>query len=269
MSRHKSAAENEKENLKWISYGGDILSSTKTAAVMNQIEEWQRDEPEKKIIVFSQFHTFHGLRIREKTTHMMRMLVLAEMFKKRGWSYLKYTGRMSQAHRVKALEDFTNEAECKILIASLKAGGVGLNLTMASKVICVDLWWNSSVEQQGSLSISPSTENPRKGASANTREAFCRVFRIGQESETFISRFVVRNTVDERIQAMQERKQKAIGQAIDDDTMLREMTLQELMGLFGEVQLDENEKPFILVDDEGEYDNEGPPTMLGSQHDCA
>ncbi|KAL8869106.1 MAG: hypothetical protein Q9174_004519 [Haloplaca sp. 1 TL-2023] len=57
MSRHKSAAENEKENLKWISYGGDILSSTKTAAVMNQIEEWQRDEPEKKIIVFSQFHT--------------------------------------------------------------------------------------------------------------------------------------------------------------------------------------------------------------------
>ncbi|KAL8968912.1 MAG: hypothetical protein Q9183_002247 [Haloplaca sp. 2 TL-2023] len=56
-SRKRNAAENEKENLKWISYGGDILSSAKTTAVINQIEEWQRDEPEKKIIVFSQFHT--------------------------------------------------------------------------------------------------------------------------------------------------------------------------------------------------------------------
>ncbi|KAL8968913.1 MAG: hypothetical protein Q9183_002248 [Haloplaca sp. 2 TL-2023] len=153
---------------------------------------------------------------------------------------------MSPANRVKALEDFKNEADCKILIASLKAGGVGLNLTMASKVICVDLWWNNSVEQQ----------------------AFCRVFRIGQESETFISRFVVRNTVDERIQAMQEKKQRAINQAIDDDTMLREMTLQELMGLFGDVQLDEDDKPFILVDDEGEFDKEAPPTMLRSRFVC-
>ena len=67
---------------------------------------------------------------------------------------------------------------------------------------------------------------------------------------------------------MQERKQQAIRQAIDDDTMLREMTLQELMGLFGEVQLDENEKPFILVDDEGEFDNEAPPTMLRSRYVC-
>ena len=56
-ARKRNAAENEKENIKWISYGGDILPSAKTAAVIAQIEEWQRDEPEKKIIVFSQFHT--------------------------------------------------------------------------------------------------------------------------------------------------------------------------------------------------------------------
>lgn len=47
----------EKEDLKWISFGGEVLPSTKTAAVRAQIEEWQRDEPDKKIIVFSQFHT--------------------------------------------------------------------------------------------------------------------------------------------------------------------------------------------------------------------
>lgn len=56
---------------------------------------------------------------------------------------------MSTRERDKALVQFEADQQCKIMIASLKTGGVGLNLTMASKVICVDLWWNSSVEQQG------------------------------------------------------------------------------------------------------------------------
>ena len=51
--------------------------------------------------------------------------------------------------RDKAINMFRDNPETKILIASLKCGGVGLNLTMASKIICVDLWYNSSVEQQG------------------------------------------------------------------------------------------------------------------------
>ena len=59
---------------------------------------------------------------------------------------------MGHAEREKAISDFKQDPECRIMIASLKTGGVGLNLTMASKVICVDLWWNSSVEQQGQTS---------------------------------------------------------------------------------------------------------------------
>ena len=51
--------------------------------------------------------------------------------------------------RNQAIEDFRSGLDKLILIASLKCGGVGLNLTMASRVICVDLWWNNSVEQQG------------------------------------------------------------------------------------------------------------------------
>jgi len=65
---------------------------------------------------------------------------------------------------------------------------VGLNLTMASKVIMIDPWWNSASEQQ----------------------AFCRVFRIGQQEKTFMSRLCVRDTVDERLIQMQEKKQKEI-----------------------------------------------------------
>ena len=65
---------------------------------------------------------------------------------------------------------------------------MGLNLTMASKVIVIDPWWNSATEQQ----------------------AFCRVFRIGQDQETYMSRLCVKATVDEKLMQIQERKEKEI-----------------------------------------------------------
>ncbi|KAL9582605.1 MAG: hypothetical protein Q9212_003199 [Teloschistes hypoglaucus] len=225
-SNSRERRNQEKEALKWINLGGKVLPSTKTAAVIAQIEEWQRVEPNKKIIVFCQFHI------------MMR--VLSKMFDERGWHHVEYHGRKSQMEREKAIKGFTDKEDHRIMIASLKAGGVGLNLTMASKVISVDLWWNSSVEQQ----------------------AFCRVFRIGQESETFIKRFVVKNTVDERLQQMQKQKAEAIRQAIDDEKMLEALSIPDLMSLFGSVAYDEDDKPFILVDDEEEFAKEAPPTML-------
>lgn len=65
---------------------------------------------------------------------------------------------------------------------------------MASKVIMIDPWWNAASEQQ----------------------AFCRVFRIGQEDETFMTRMCVKNTVDERLIEMQTTKQKEIDGVMDD-----------------------------------------------------
>ncbi|KAI4269525.1 MAG: hypothetical protein LQ337_007231 [Flavoplaca oasis] len=229
------------------------------------------------------------------------MNVLAKLFTKREWGFVKvsiyisfgeqtqakhpanrpwqFNGRMSQTERDKALVDFEKDNSSKIMIASLKAGGVGLNLTMASKVICVDLWWNSSVEQQGqppfptpftpllvSYPILPSRLQPPCLTTCqilNLTPAFGRVFRIGQDSETFITRFVARNTVDDKLQQMQEAKAKAVGHAIDDETMLKALGLRELLGLFGQVDAgSDGEHPFIVVDDEGEFDSEDPPTML-------
>lgn len=66
---------------------------------------------------------------------------------------------------------------------------------MASRVIMVDPWWNSASEQQ----------------------AFCRVFRIGQKETTHMSRICVRNTVDERLIAMQKRKEEEINEVMEDD----------------------------------------------------
>lgn len=72
---------------------------------------------------------------------------------------------------------------------------MGLNLTMASRVIMLDPWWNDATEQQ----------------------AFCRVFRIGQKEETYMSRLCVKNTVDERLIEMQKRKQEEIAEVMDDN----------------------------------------------------
>lgn len=101
---------------------------------------------------------------------------------------------MSLSSRDKAIKKFANNAEAKVLLASLRCGGLGLNLTMASKVIIIDPWWNQASEQQ----------------------AFCRVFRIGQQDETLMSRMCVKGTVDERLLAMQKRKQDEIDEVMED-----------------------------------------------------
>ena len=125
---------------------------------------------------------------------------------------------------------------------------------MASRVVCIDLWWNSSVEQQGTVIIIPLRAN------ADLSEAFCRIFRIGQESETYITRFVVKNTVDEKLQDMQREKMKVIEAAMGDDgRRLGKLSLAELMRLFGPIQEDEGRKGFIIVDDEDEVDSTVPP----------
>ena len=82
-----------------------------------------------------------------------------------------------------------------MIVAHILTFPVGLNLTMASKVIMIDPWWNSASEQQ----------------------AFCRVFRIGQKHETFMSRLAVTGTVDERLMEMQVRKQKEIDSVMEED----------------------------------------------------
>ncbi len=75
------------------------------------------------------------------------------------------------------------------------------------------------------------------------------MFRVGQNQETYITRCVVEDTVDERLVEMQEEKSKVISTAMDDRSIMAQLTLPELLKLFGPVAYDENSKPFILVED--------------------
>jgi SNF2 family DNA or RNA helicase len=176
----KNRPKDKGEHKDWIDLAGsNILPSSKTIAIKAQILNWIEENPGVKIIIYTQF--IDMIRILSKVCNVER------------WKYSTYHGGKSYEARDKVIKDFSEDPQLRVLLASLKTGGVGLNLTMAQKVIVVDPWWNSSVEQQ----------------------AFCRVFRIGQEHETSMTRFVVEKTVDENMIRMQERKQTEIDEVMD------------------------------------------------------
>lgn len=133
--KRRQRLNNPEKSLRWIEMSGSLLPSAKTLAIKAQILNWIAESPKEKIIIFSQFH---GM-----------IQIIGRICTDEGWDYCQYHGRMTHDARDKAIQTFADEESKIILIASLKCGGIGLNLTMASRVICVDLWWNSSVEQQG------------------------------------------------------------------------------------------------------------------------
>ena len=137
---------------------------------------------------------------------------------------------MTHEARAAALEDFSTNPAKRILIGSLKSGGMGLNITAASRVILLDPWWNTAIEQQ----------------------AFCRVFRIGQKLETRMTRLVVRNSIDEAMMAIKERKKIEIDQVMSSAKLHERLSVEDLMRLFGnEVGEDEEGRPFIYADGDG------------------
>ncbi|KAH7115996.1 DNA repair protein-like protein rad5 [Dendryphion nanum] len=207
----------EKETISddWLAIGGGscILPSAKTIAVKAQILNWFEENHNVKVIIYTQFRTM--------------IKILAKVCQEEGWGFEEYHGGMSCVARDKAIVDFAQNADNRILLASLRSGGLGLNLTMASRVIVMDPWWNSASEQQ----------------------AFCRVFRIGQKEQTSMTRFCVKDTVDEHLIRMQERKQAEIDTVMEDGGKTsKRMGLKDLMRLFGPITVDSTGKPFILVD---------------------
>lgn len=102
-------------------------------------------------------------------------------------------------------------------------------LTPSNSVIMLDPWWNSAIEQQ----------------------AFCRVFRIGQQQETRLTRLIVKNTIDETMMAIKERKNLEIDEVMNSQLHER-LSVEDLMTLFGGVGTDEEGRAFIFADEEGD-----------------
>ncbi len=126
-------------------------------------------------------------------------------------SYEKLVGKMSQQKRKQAVDNFQNNDKVRIFLLSLKAGGTGLNLTAADYVYLLDPWWNPAVEQQ----------------------AIDRTHRIGQTKPVFAYKMICRNTIEEKILDLQEKKLNISTDIITtDENLLSKISLDELKSLF-------------------------------------
>jgi SNF2 family DNA or RNA helicase len=133
----------------------------------------------RKIIVFSQF------------VKMLKLVKKSFDRQKINYQYLDGSTR----NRMERVNEFNNNPEIKVFLISLKAGGVGLNLTSADMVIHVDPWWNPMVE----------------------RQAADRAHRLGQENRVMVYKLITRGTVEEKMLKLQKKKQNVFDNIIEDN----------------------------------------------------
>ena len=124
-------------------------------------------------------------------------------------------GKMRKDQRDAMLTAFRTTS-LPVLLVSLKSGSVGLNLTSASRVIMLDMWWNPAIEEQ----------------------AIDRVHRIGQTKRVVVHKLTIRNSVDEKIAELQNKKKQAANGALGDGVIKRKgmktnkLSLEDVLFLF-------------------------------------
>jgi non-specific serine/threonine protein kinase len=161
------------------------------------VREITENISDHKALIFSQFLGMLAL-IRQRLEEM-------------GVKYEYFDGSTTAIDREKAIQGFQNNDSCRVFLISLKAGGVGLNLTAADYVYIVDPWWNPAVEQQ----------------------AIDRTHRIGQTKNIFAYRMICKDTVEDKILKLQEKKKALAADLITDDAgFVKNLTREDLEYLF-------------------------------------
>ncbi|OWZ58783.1 DNA repair protein RAD5 [Cryptococcus neoformans var. grubii Br795] len=187
----------------------DLVTSTKLRALLRQLEEIRQEDPKAKVLIFSQFTSFLDL--------------IETTLTKQGIRQLRFDGTMSQAQRANTIEEFGQKTdEPLILLISLKAGGVGLNLTMANYVFLMDTWWNEAIEQQ----------------------AIDRVHRLGQNKPVYVTRYIIKGTVEKRIMKIQRSKTALINASLSKSAKTKETTLADIKKIFGMDEEDSEEEVY-------------------------
>lgn len=165
-------------------------SSAKIGALLSHLKALRKEFPGTKSVVFSQFTSFLSL--------------IEPALTRASIPFLRLDGSMSQKNRAAVLSEFASSTNTKgtVLLLSLRAGGVGLNLTMAKRVFMMDPWWSFAIEAQ----------------------AIDRVHRMGQTDEVKVVRFIVANSVEQRMLKIQDRKKfigSALGMMSDEEKKLQ------------------------------------------------
>ncbi|XVE66388.1 hypothetical protein DITRI_Ditri08aG0076500 [Diplodiscus trichospermus] len=152
-----------------------------------------------KAIVFSQWTSMLDLVERSLCNHNI--------------NYRRLDGTMSLAARDRNVKDFNTDPEVSVMLMSLKAGNLGLNMVAACHVILLDLWWNPTTEDQ----------------------AIDRAHRIGQTRPVSVTRITIKDTVEDRILSLQDEKRKMVASAFGEDQSggsATRLTVEDLRYLF-------------------------------------
>ena len=154
-------------------------------------------QSEHKVLLFSSYTSMFPL--------------LEEELKKRNIKYFKLTGSTKVDERIDLVDEFNENKDIKVFLISLKAGGTGLNLTGADVVIHYDPWWNISTENQ----------------------ATDRAYRIGQKNNVQVYKLITKNSIEEKIYELQQKKATLIDNMLSTKTsFINSLSKEEMMKLF-------------------------------------
>jgi superfamily II DNA or RNA helicase len=151
-------------------------------------------EENQKVLIFSSF--------------VEHLKILANRFNENAWKYSMLTGSTTQREAV--ISEFRNQADNNFFLISLKAGGTGLNLTEASYIFMLDPWWNPASELN----------------------AISRAHRIGQDKKVIAYKFISKDTIEEKMLILQQRKQVLSDTFIPVGNPLKDITPVEAAALF-------------------------------------
>ena len=147
-----------------------------------------------KVLIFSSF--------------VKHLELLQQRIELENWKYSMLTGQSTKRENI--IREFQEDPDNRIFLISIKAGGVGLNLVEADYVFIIDPWWNPAVENQ----------------------AINRAHRIGQDKHVFVYRFITENSIEEKIQQLQERKSSLADKFINSNNPFQAITKEEIVELF-------------------------------------
>ncbi|KAF8716380.1 hypothetical protein AX14_012368 [Amanita brunnescens Koide BX004] len=172
-------------------------SSTKVEALVEELSNLRLQDATTKSLVFSQFVNFLDL--------------IAFRLQKAGFNICRLEGSMSPQARDATIQHFMNNVDVTVFLVSLKAGGVALNLTEASRVYLMDSWWNPAVEYQ----------------------AMDRIHRLGQRRPVQAIKLVVEDSIESRIVQLQEKKSAMVDATLStDESAMGRLTPADLSFLF-------------------------------------
>ncbi|XP_016386538.1 helicase-like transcription factor [Sinocyclocheilus rhinocerous] len=179
--------------------GENWRSSSKVDALMSNLLKLRNEDPTVKSLVVSQFTRFMDL--------------IEVPLREYGFSFTRLDGSMAQKTRAKAIQDFQDSSPGSptIMLLSLKAGGVGINLTAASHVFMMDPAWNPAAEDQ----------------------CVDRCHRLGQSRDVVITKFIVTDSVEENMVKIQKKKQELVDKAfgVKKPQDLKQARMEEIRAL--------------------------------------